>query len=174
MIHYQLRCGDGHAFEGWFKDSAAFDLQAGTGLLSCPACGTTEVGRGLMAPAVRTRRARAPAGTTDGPAPTPQVADGGAAGAQASPPAEPGTRVAEQNSVPLPDELRAVLQKVRAHVERNCDDVGDQFAAEALRMHRGKAAIRGIYGNASETDRETLADEGVDIMQIPWLKPAES
>ena len=171
MIHYQLRCGAGHEFEGWFRDSASFDLQAETGLLSCPACGTTEVGRGLMAPAVRTRKVMAPADAQGVPA-TVSVDPAGAEASRAG--ALPAASADNQAGMPLPDQLRAVLQKVRAHVERNCDNVGDEFAAEALRMHRGKAAVRGIYGNASENDRETLADEGIDVMQIPWLKPAES
>jgi hypothetical protein len=74
----------------------------------------------------------------------------------------------------LPDEMRAVLQRMRAEIERTCDNMGDRFADEAIRMKRGETETRGIYGNASEEDRETLAEEGVAIMQIPWLKPAES
>lgn len=159
MIHYQLRCRTGHEFEGWFRDSTSFEQQSETGLLSCPNCGTTEVSRGLMAPAVRTRRASALAGSTpEGAAVMPLPVQ--------QPPAS--------KEVGLPDEMRAMLQRMRAEVERNCDDVGNDFAAEALRMHRGEASVRGIYGNASEDDRETLADEGIQVMQIPWLKPAES
>ena len=52
MIHYDLRCGAGHEFDGWFKDSAAFDSQAAAGQLSCPFCGNTEVRKGVMAPAI--------------------------------------------------------------------------------------------------------------------------
>ena len=168
MIHYQLRCGGGHEFEGWFRDSASFDMQADTGLLSCPVCGISEIGRGLMAPAVRTRRARAPA------APSAMPAAAAVDVAVAPSPSGHATAPSSQQAMPLPDQLRAVLQKVRAHVERNCDDVGDEFVAEALRMHRGTTAVRGIYGNANADDREALADEGIDVMQIPWLKPAES
>lgn len=153
MIHYQLRCDDGHEFEGWFRDSASFDSQAAGGLLSCPRCGTTQVGRGLMAPAVRTRRAA--------PQPEPMPA-AVAAGRAPQPPAG------------LPDEVRAVLQRLRSEVERQCDDLGDRFADEAIRMSRGEIAARGIYGNATDEDREALADEGIEIMQLPWLKPAES
>ncbi len=143
MIHYQLRCADGHEFEGWFKDSATFDVQAENGLLSCPRCGIPEVARGLMAPAVRTRPAGKPVAAREMPA------------------------------VALPDEIRAVLQRVRAEVERTCEDMGDGFADEAIRMSRGEAERRGIYGNASDEDHEALADEGIEVMQIPWLKPAE-
>ncbi|MGI4748243.1 MAG: DUF1178 family protein [Janthinobacterium lividum] len=159
MIHYQLRCGTGHEFEGWFRDSTSFELQSETGLLTCPNCGTTKVSRGLMAPAVRTRRASTPVGSTSEGVPVAQPS-------VQQPPAG--------NEVGLPDEMRAMLQRVRAEVERNCDNVGDDFTAEALRMHRGEASVRGIYGNANEDDREALADEGIQVMQIPWLKPAES
>ncbi|MFT8711673.1 DUF1178 family protein, partial [Komagataeibacter rhaeticus] len=54
MIRYQLRCGAGHEFEGWFPGSSAFERQAADGLLCCPQCGTHDVTRALMAPAVHT------------------------------------------------------------------------------------------------------------------------
>jgi hypothetical protein len=38
MIHYQVRCSQGHEFDGWFKDSAAFDKQVSLGFLECPTC----------------------------------------------------------------------------------------------------------------------------------------
>ncbi|MDE2014793.1 MAG: DUF1178 family protein, partial [Alphaproteobacteria bacterium] len=36
MIVYSLACVRGHSFEGWFKDSAAYDEQAADGKLVCP------------------------------------------------------------------------------------------------------------------------------------------
>ena len=36
VIVYNLRCKNGHEFEGWFRDSAAYDLQSEDGKLSCP------------------------------------------------------------------------------------------------------------------------------------------
>ena len=51
MIHYQLRCSQQHEFDGWFPSSAAFDRQAGAGLVECPHCGDVKVARALMAPA---------------------------------------------------------------------------------------------------------------------------
>ena len=157
MIHYQLRCDDGHEFEGWFRNSASFESQAESGLLSCPRCGITGIGRGLMAPAVRTRRAALPAAAAaPGPPSPPAVVD-------------PSARQVQ----PIPDEMRAMLQKLRSEVERQCDNMGDRFADEAIRMSRGEVATRGIYGNATETDRDALADEGIEITQIPWLNPAD-
>lgn len=54
MIVYNLRCKNGHEFEGWFRDSAAFDAQAGEGKLSCPSCNSRRVEKAIMAPAIAT------------------------------------------------------------------------------------------------------------------------
>jgi len=45
VIVYNLRCKNGHEFEGWFRDSVAFDAQSEGGKLICPT---------IMAPAVAT------------------------------------------------------------------------------------------------------------------------
>ena len=164
MIHYQLHCADGHDFEGWFRDSAAFDDQARRGLLSCPQCGAVKVGRALMAPAIRSGRSK----------------DDQAAlrARQAALPSEPAS-TSEVSSTPvLPDELRAALQRLRAEVERHCDDVGDGFAEAARRRHGrdepGETPPRGIYGQVTDAEREALVDEGIEITRIPWLPRAES
>jgi len=56
MILYRLTCKDEHDFEGWFRDSAACDAQLEAGSVSCPLCGSTDVGKALMAPNVTTSR----------------------------------------------------------------------------------------------------------------------
>ncbi len=40
MIVYDLKCENGHKFEGWFCDSAAFEDQNARRLISCPVCGS--------------------------------------------------------------------------------------------------------------------------------------
>lgn len=67
MIHYALRCDSAHEFDGWFKDSAAFERMAKRGLVDCPQCGSTKVSRALMAPAVAASRAPAPAAPPPAP-----------------------------------------------------------------------------------------------------------
>ena len=52
MIVYNLRCRNSHEFEGWFKDSAAFDAQAKGGKVVCPVCSSKKVEKAIMAPAV--------------------------------------------------------------------------------------------------------------------------
>ncbi len=43
MIIYDLRCENGHKFEGWFKDRAAFENQKFQKLIDCPVCGGSDV-----------------------------------------------------------------------------------------------------------------------------------
>ena len=162
MIHYQLRCKADHAFDGWFRDSAAFADQATRGLLTCPACGVSQVTRALMAPALGRGR-KAPAQVADAapaapvPAPAPE--------APASAPSVGGA---------LPDQVRAALQRLRAEVEKRCENVGDRFAEEARLIHAGDAPARGIYGEATPEQAERLADDGIEVAQIPSIPRSDS
>lgn len=56
MIKFQLVCEHGHAFEGWFKSSAAYDLQVAAGQIGCPVCGSTVVTKAVVAPGMAPRR----------------------------------------------------------------------------------------------------------------------
>lgn len=55
MIKYRLICDADHEFEGWFRDSDDFDIQSGDGLIDCPSCGSDDVRKAVMAPAVARR-----------------------------------------------------------------------------------------------------------------------
>ena len=157
MIHYQLRCSQSHEFDGWFKDSAAFEKQARRGLVECPECGDSKVERALMAPAVpRKGRANSPVAEPTGPPP-------------------PGSPVAAPKATagPMPAQVFAMLQRMRAEVEKNCDYVGGQFADEARKIHRGESEKRGIYGEATSEQAEALAEDGIEVSQIPWVPRAD-
>jgi hypothetical protein len=52
MISFNLTCSKGHEFEGWFQNSATYEVQAKRQLVECPTCGDTQVAKGLMAPAI--------------------------------------------------------------------------------------------------------------------------
>jgi hypothetical protein len=56
VIRYSLSCESGHAFEAWFANSEAYEMQNADGSLACPLCGSTAVDKALMAPAVATSR----------------------------------------------------------------------------------------------------------------------
>jgi hypothetical protein len=82
---------------------------------------------------------------------------------------------AEEKKAPLsPAQLRRMLQELRRHIETHCDYVGDRFAEEARRIHRGEATPRGIYGEASQEDSEALAEEGIEVARIPWIPPNDA
>jgi len=157
MIHYQLCCDVDHEFDGWFKDSDNFERQAARKLINCPVCASTKIRRALMAPGIRKKGAAAPVIESDTAAPV-----------QAP---QPSSRKAGGF---MPDQVRAALLKLRAEVEKNCDYVGPNFAEEARRIHNGQAEPRGIYGESTEADAEALADDGIEIAQIPWLPRADS
>jgi hypothetical protein len=53
MIVFDLACPASHVFEVWFASSADYEDQRGRGLLSCPLCGSAEIGKAPMAPAVQ-------------------------------------------------------------------------------------------------------------------------
>lgn len=52
MIRYALRCDRGHDFDGWFRSSEAYDAMRAGGHVACAQCGSTQVDKSLMAPAV--------------------------------------------------------------------------------------------------------------------------
>jgi hypothetical protein len=158
MIHYQLRCGAAHEFDGWFAGSAAFEQQADAGLIACPVCAGTDVTRALMAPRL-TRKGGAIAPPEEAPVLAPAV---------------PAPVPAQAAAGRLPDGVRAALTRLREEVEKNCDYVGTEFAAEARRIHEGKAPARGIYGESTDEQAEELAEDGINIARIPWVPRADS
>ncbi|WEX09010.1 DUF1178 family protein [Chelativorans sp. AA-79] len=54
MIRFGLICDNEHEFEAWFRSGEDFETQKSRKLVSCPACGSQEVQKALMAPAVST------------------------------------------------------------------------------------------------------------------------
>jgi hypothetical protein len=121
-------------------------------------CGDTHVAKALMTPAIAK-----PAGVKGRPEAPP-------AAAQA--PSPPGGAQAEGPRVaagPIPAQVLALLQRMRAEVEKNCDYVGGNFAEEARRIHHGETEARGIYGEASDEEAEALREEGIEVARLPWV-----
>ena len=72
-----------------------------------------------------------------------------------------------KHTVPLMQAAKAV----RSHVEDNFDYVGDRFADEARKIHKGQAEDRGIYGEATGQEIKALAEEGVPVAPLPNAPP---
>lgn len=142
MIHYDLICDKGHAFDGWFRNSAAFDQQAGDGLVSCSVCGSAKVEKQLMAPGIPVKGNR--------------KAD--SANKMVAGPVD--ARLAQ---------LMQMVREMRKHVEENAEYVGDRFAEEARKIHYEEADHRGIYGQASPDEAKALIEEGIAVHPLPRL-----
>jgi hypothetical protein len=155
MIHYNLRCANGHAFESWFQSSSAYESQEKRKLVSCPVCGSTRVERAIMAPQIVSKKAseKAPSESAPAPAPTTEVAA----------PAPTSLLMAQEH------ELRAKLRELRDHIVKNADNVGERFPNEARKMHYGDIEHRPIYGEASPDEAKALIEEGVEVMPLPTL-----
>jgi hypothetical protein len=65
MIVYDLRCAEGHQFEAWFRDSAAYEAQVEAGDVTCPTCGSGKVQKALMAPNLARGEPQGPAPQVD-------------------------------------------------------------------------------------------------------------
>jgi hypothetical protein len=156
MIHYNLRCDQGHTFESWFQSSSAYEAQEKRQLVSCPSCGSTKVERAIMAPQIVSKRGREIA------APVP-----------AAPAPAAATEVTTPTSTPLlmaqERELRVKLKELRDHIVKNADNVGERFPTEARKMHYGDIDHRPIYGEASPDEARALVEEGVEVTPLPVL-----
>lgn len=142
-----LHCAHGHGFEGWFGSEDDFQSQLARGLVECPVCGDTAIVKKLSAPRLNLG------------APQP---------AEAAPPSPPaGTREVAKAAHP---ELQAAWLKMVRHVMANTEDVGEQFAEEARRIHYGETEARDIRGSASADEVESLLEEGILVLPVP---PAE-
>ncbi|PKQ09504.1 MAG: DUF1178 domain-containing protein [Alphaproteobacteria bacterium HGW-Alphaproteobacteria-12] len=142
MIRYALSCEKDHEFDGWFSSSEGFEAQAAAGDVLCPWCGSTDIRKALMAPSI---------GKNGGKG---SVAKAG-------------------NTAPneIAREMSKAMRALKAHVEKNFDYVGGQFADEARRIHYGETETRGqgIYGEATPDEARELIEEGVEVAPLPVM-----
>ena len=61
------------------------------------------------------------------------------------------------------------LLELRKYVEKNFDYVGKNFSKEVREVYYDKKNKKAIYGTTSKKEREELAEEGIDLLSIPWL-----
>ncbi len=61
------------------------------------------------------------------------------------------------------------LIKLRKYVEKNFEFVGDNFAGKVRDVYYNKEKNKAIYGTATPEERKELADEGIDLLSIPWV-----
>lgn len=146
MIVFDLNCARGHRFEGWFTSAADFEEQQSRALLACPACGSNEVRKAPMAPAVPAK-------------------------ANAKPERLPAAVPQQLANAPLPPQVQqafAALAKAQADALKNSTWVGDKFVEQSRAMHYGERDQAPIHGQASLAEAKILIDEGVAVAPLPF------
>jgi len=61
------------------------------------------------------------------------------------------------------------LLKLRKYIEKNFDYVGKDFSKKVREVYYDKKSKKAIDGTASKKEREELAEEGIDLLSIPWV-----
>lgn len=152
MISFSLHCPDNHRFDSWFQSAAGYEALVKAGHLSCPICGSTEVSKALMAPAVRPARSQGR---------LPEFSETVAAR---------DAVVTKDTPLQTPSNDReAALAALRLQVEANSDYVGLNFVAEARAIHDGDAPARSIYGEAHIDEARKLLEDGVPVAPLPFM-----
>ena len=142
MIVFDLCCGEGHRFEGWFGSSGDFAAQQARGLVACPQCGSAEVAKAPMAPAVPRKGNQ----RSDAPQPV--------AGGQIPPEAA---------------EVLGRLARIQAEALKSSTWVGEEFAERSREMHYGERDAEAIHGQATLGEARALVEEGITV--APLLFP---
>jgi hypothetical protein len=70
---------------------------------------------------------------------------------------------------PRAQAMMQMMREFRANVEKNSENVGNNFAEEARKIHYKETEERGIYGNASAEEARDLIEEGIDVAPLPRL-----
>lgn len=137
MKIFDLQCGAGHRFEGWFASAEEFATQKAQGLVGCPSCGAHQVER---VPSATRFNTGAPQPAQKQPAAGPQDALG----------------LAQKLYSRMLDELLT-----------RSEDVGTEFPAEARRIHYKEAPERTIRGQATDEEHAELLEEGIAVARLP-------
>jgi hypothetical protein len=134
MIVFDLKCSNGHIFEGWFKSITSYQQQMDGGFIACPLCDDKNIEQ------------------------VPSTF-----GIKSSPP----DKNTDKNKVEPANEMEILKQQVIKFVENNFENVGVDFAKEALKIHYGVSEARNIRGVSTETEEKLLKKEGVKFTKIP-------
>lgn len=167
MKKFTLGCENEHEFEGWFADADAIRKQAASGLLDCPFCASTKIEKRLSAPNLSTPKTKArivgeqQKSADNVPAPL-------------SPPpasAAPSAVLAGSSSGEGAAALRMAVRALQKKIQTEFTNVGDKFADEARKIHKGESDQQNIYGTCTADEQRELAEDGIDILPLPDLPP---
>ena len=142
MIVFDLLCGAGHRFEGWFGSAGDFASQRDRKLLSCPSCGSQQVSRVPSA-------TRANLG-----APEPKA------------PAKPEKTPEMEGKDPFAI-AQILYSRMLDELLAKSEDVGRDFPDEARSIFYKESPARAIRGQATSEEHQALVDEGIPVARLP-------
>src|SRR3954454_8577411 len=144
MIVFDLVCGAGHRFEGWFNSAADFASQLERKLLGCPSCGDAHVRR----------------------VPSATRANLGAEPPKPAPKPNPGKTSDMEGKDPFAI-AQMLYSRMLDDLLSKSEDVGKDFPAEARRIFYDEAPGRAIRGQATQEEHEQLLEEGIPVARLP-------
>ena len=145
MIVFDLLCGEGHRFEGWFGSADDFARQRDRSLLSCPACGSGKVSR---VPSATRANLGAPEPKT------PKV------------PSQPAKTPDMEGKDPFAV-AQMLYSRMLDELLTKSEDVGKEFPAEARKIFYNETPARAIRGQATNEQHEELLEEGIPVARLP-------
>ena len=152
MIVYDLCCEAQHRFEGWFGSEADYQSQLARALIACPICNSSRIEKRPSAPRLNLSGARAP--------------EGADAHAHGDLPATEHGNNTPAAAMLTPAQRQAAMLELARQVLKHTEDVGEQFADEARRIHYKEAPERPIRGVATQDEQAELHDEGIDVFPL--------
>ena len=146
MIAFDIVCSNGHVFECWFKDSASYEEQKSSGIINCPICNDNDVEKVFSPFAIKKN----------------------------------GEKKREENKEEkkgeevIPANPYQALRMINEYLDKHFEEVGANFAKEALKIHWGEAEKRNIKGVATPQEETLLKEEGVQFFKVPIIKHLDS
>ena len=64
---------------------------------------------------------------------------------------------------------KSKLLELRKYIEKNFNYVGKDFSKKVREVYYDKKSNKAIYGTTTKEEREELAEEGIDLLSIPWV-----
>lgn len=165
MKVYNLACHLDHQFEGWFSSEADALEQQENGLLQCPICDSHEVRRLPSAPRIAKHIGR------ELDAPVSQVDSGSQVMSSVVSPEPTGNSMvlSGQEQHQLQAKIQATVMRAMREIMNKTEDVGENFAEEARKIHYREAPERSIRGQATSDETAELREEGIEVVSLPIL-----
>ena len=153
MVKYKLKCKSSYCsekneFDGWFQNFKAFESQMTEGLITCPLCGSHNIIKLLATPNVRKAKTQISKNVR----------------------IDNDTVVTNSDKSVLGNEnITTMLRTIKKEIQKNSTFVGDKFVSRARSMKEGKIKERPIHGHGTKKEIQELRDEGIDVINIPWI-----